>query len=177
MLEYEKIQEYQIGTDLDRELRTVLKTNFPQFEDRRYYKQLPRFRYLARWNGELIGQLGIEHRMIKLGDKPYSIFGALDLCINEANRDQGVASELLAQLTREAEYYGVDFLITFADDHRIYEKNGFQRTDNVVRWLKIHDHEMIGIGEENLGSILLVKQIGTHPWRGGLMVDLLGYLF
>lgn len=177
MLEYEKIQEYQIGQTLDQELRTLLKANFPQFQDRRYFKQLPRYRYLARWNGELIGQMGIEHRMIKLGDKPVSIFGGIDLCIAEGYREQGLASELLAQLTREAEHYGIDFIIVFADDHRIYEKNGFQRTDNVCKWLKIHDHEMIGIGEENLGKILLVKQIGATGWIGGLTVDLLGYLF
>jgi GNAT superfamily N-acetyltransferase len=177
MLEYEKLQEYQIGPELDLELRALLKLNFPQYEDRRYYKQLPRFRYLARFNGELIGHLGIEHRMIKLGDTPHSIFGAIDLCTKEEYRNQGIASELLAQLGREAASYGIDFLVCFADDHRLYERDGFQRTDNVVRWLKIHDHESIGIGEENLGSILLVKQIGNTPWRGGLLVDLLGYLF
>jgi hypothetical protein len=35
----------------------------------------------------------------------------------------------------------------FARDPRLYERNSFVRPGNALRWLKIDEHESLGIGE------------------------------
>ena len=63
----------------------------------------------------------------------------------------------------------------FAQDPRVYGRNGFRRATNPFRWVKIHEHQIIGIGEEPLEEAM-VKEVGSRPWPNGL-IDLLGYQF
>ena len=63
----------------------------------------------------------------------------------------------------------------FADDARLYTRNGYHRADNHLSWLKIHEHANFGIGEDVLEE-LMVKQLGERAWPTG-RVDLLGYQF
>jgi len=66
-------------------------------------------------------------------------------------------------------------MILFALKPDLYRRNGFYAPMNPLRWVKIHEHQILGIGEEVLPE-LMVKGLSGKAWPSG-MVDLLGYQF
>jgi hypothetical protein len=56
----------------------------------------------------------------------------------------------------------IDLLVVFADDSRLYAENGYQRVANICRWLKVDEHQIIGVGEESLSDCMMVKQLGDY---------------
>jgi hypothetical protein len=82
---------------------------------------------------------------------------------------------MLNQLEQLGREHHIEFLVLFAQDPRLYERHGYRRADNLLRWLKIHEHRNLGIGEDVLEE-LMFKGIGERAWPDG-PVDLLGYQF
>jgi hypothetical protein len=177
MMRIETIPEYEISRDVNQLIIRLLVDSFPSYPpDRSYYKILPQFRYLV-WAGEnLIAQMGVEHRVITNTGIPARIFGLIDLCVASPDRGQKIATTLLQQVEKLGRTSKVDFLILFADDSRLYIENGYQRVTNLCRWMKVDEHQTIGIGEESKADCMMVRQIGIQKWHDGT-VDLLGYLF
>ncbi len=173
----EEIIEYDIDPQLHDEITRLRNDCFPEdSKERSYFKQLPHFRFLAFEDEILVGQMGIDHRMISVGNSVFSIFGVIDLCIATSYRNRGIASELLEQLSALASEKRIDFLFLVADDHRLYQKNGFQFISTDLTWLRIDEHINYGVGRERFENELMVKQTGKKFWPDG-PVDLLGYLF
>lgn len=82
---------------------------------------------------------------------------------------------MLAWLEHLGQESRADFIILFALKPDFYRRNGFHAPMNLLRWMKIHEHETLGIGEEVLPE-LMVKGLTERSWPSG-MVDLLGYQF
>ncbi|MEV5788034.1 GNAT family N-acetyltransferase [Streptomyces sp. NPDC052287] len=175
VMKIETKAEHEIDSITHQKLCELLKSCFPEYPSRTYYKQLPHLRYLA-WEEEvLIAQVGIDHRMIRSGDTPLRVFGIIDLCVTSSTRSRGLASNILTQIESMACSSRVDALLLFADDPRVYLANGYRKVSNRVKWLMINDHETLGITEKPLGE-MMVKMLSDDPWDEGV-VDLLGYLF
>jgi predicted acetyltransferase len=175
-MQIELVPEYKLSDRVRQLLTQLLVTSFPDYPDRSYYKLMPQFRYLV-WAGDvLVAQVGIEHRVINNSGIPVKIFGAIDLCVASAYRSQGIATILLEQIAALGKTSNLDFSILFADDSRLYLKNGYQRVTNICRWMTVDEHQTFGIGEESMSDCLMVKQLGEQIWQDGI-VDLLGYLF
>ena len=113
--------------------------------------------------------------MIGTETGPVGILGIIDLCVAEAHRGRGTATQMLLWVEALARETSVPFLMLFAQDRRLYNRNGFIHGTNPLRWVKIHEHEIIGIGEEALAE-LMVKAVGEKAWPEE-RVDLLGYQF
>ena len=105
-----------------------------------------------------------------------STFGLVDLCVRGSERSRGLAGRLLAEVTELARSCGMDFVVLFADDDRLYTRNGWVRAANPCSWLKIDDHTTLGLATAEDTGALMVKKIGPHDWPDGV-VDLLGHLF
>jgi GNAT superfamily N-acetyltransferase len=173
----EVVPEYKLSADIHKLANRLLVKSFPDYPlDRSYYKLLPQFRYLV-WAGDnLIAQMGIEHRVISNTGIPLRIFGVIDLCVDPDYRSQKIATTLLQQAEELGKTSKVDFAILFADDSRLYTKNGYQRVANICRWMKVDEHQTFGIGAESMSDCMMVKQLDKQTWQAGI-VDLLGYLF
>ncbi len=176
-MQIETVLEYKLSDDVRKLANRLLVESFTDYpSDRSYYKLLPQFRYLV-WAGEkLIGQMGVEHRVITNAGIPVRIFGLIDLCVALPYRSQRIAATLLQQVEELGRTSNVDFLVLFADDSRLYAKNGYQRVANLCRWMRVDEHQTLGVGEESQSDCMMVKQLGEQAWQEGL-VDLLGYLF
>lgn len=168
--------EAEIGTDLRQRVQALLEACFPGYPSRSYFKLPPHFRYLVMTGGELAAQMGVELRVIRVGSTVVRTFGVVDLCVRKSGRSRGLAGRLLAELTELARACGMDFVILFADDDRLYTRNGWARAANPCTWVKIHDHTTLGVARAADTGALMVKVTGQQAWPEG-EVDLLGHLF
>lgn len=171
-------EEYALGAHRRDAIRALLAESFPDAPftgTRTYGKQLPARRLLASDGDRLVGHLGLEHRVIGTNGGPREIFGIVDLCVAPRWRGCGVASRMLDWLEALARESGIPFLVLFAQDRRLYERNGYRHAGNPLRWAKIHEHRLTGVAEEPLAE-LMVKSVAGAPWPEGV-VDLLGHQF
>jgi GNAT superfamily N-acetyltransferase len=170
--------EFEVSPALNQKLIELKHSCFESYAktDRSYYKQLPHHRLLTFHHEELIANIALDYRVITISEKPFKIFGLIDVCVSPSYQGQGIASSLLEQITQMGKQHSVDFLIAFATDSRIYQKNGFYLVNNYFQWLRIDEHKNYGVGIERIDSEVWVKPLRDHAWTDG-PVDLLGYLF
>ncbi|MEZ4979944.1 MAG: GNAT family N-acetyltransferase [Chitinophagales bacterium] len=66
---------------------------------------------------QIIGQLGIDFRVMRLNENAVNVFGLIDLCVDREFRAKGLAKALLAEFERIARTgsYKVDFLFLVSD--------------------------------------------------------------
>jgi GNAT acetyltransferase-like protein len=171
-----RVAEAEIGESLRRQVQALLQACFDGYPGRSYFKLPPHFRYLAMKNGALAAQMGVELRVIRVGSTVVRTFGVVDLCVTASERSSGLAGRMLAEVTELARACGMDFVILFADDDRLYTRNGWARAGNPCSWVKIHEHTTLGLAIQADTGALMVKAIGQQAWPDG-EVDLLGHLF
>jgi len=177
MIHFEMLLEYELEQNVKIHIHDLLVQSFPEYpQEQIYYKLLPQFRYLAWMGEELIAHMGVEHRVITNDGKPAQIFGIIDLCVSEPYRSQKVATKLLHRIESLGRNHSIDFLVLFADDDRLYRANGYQRVENMCRWVMIDEHQIIGVAERSLADCMMVKPIAGQTWENG-PVDMLGYVF
>jgi predicted N-acetyltransferase YhbS len=171
-----RIAELELGADLAGQLTGLLRESFPDYPDRPYFKLPPHFRYVATADGEVVGHVGVELRMIRVGDRVLRTLGLVDVCVRAGARSHGLATRLLAEVTESARHGDIDFVILFADDDRVYTRNGWVRVDNPVTWVKVHEHTTVGLAERVATGEMMVLPTGEGTWPDG-DVDLLGHRF
>jgi GNAT superfamily N-acetyltransferase len=172
-----RVAEAEIGVNLSSRLQSLLQECFPGYPDRSYFKLPPHFRYLAMTSGgDVAAQMGVEFRVIRVDESPLRTFGVVDLCVTDGERSRGLAARLLAELTEFARSCGMAYIVLFADDDRLYARNGWVRVTNRCSWVRIHDHATLGIARQEDTGAMMVKAVGEQAWPDG-DVDLLGHLF
>jgi GNAT superfamily N-acetyltransferase len=155
----------------------VLQECFPGYPSRSYFKLPPHFRYLAMTSGGgVAAQMGVEFRVIRVGDSVVRTFGVVDLCVTQSERSRGLAGRLLADVTEFARSCGMAFVVLFADDDRLYARNGWARVTNRCSWVRIDDHRTLGIASRADPGAMMVKPVGEQAWPQD-DVDLLGHVF
>ena len=179
-LKIKKIFEMDIQDGMIEGIQSLLSECFqPDYPTSRiYYKQLPHARILAfNEEDELVGHAGLDYRVMNVNDTRVRVLGIIDLCVSPRFRSQGIGSRILLEVESYCQNRDVDFLLLFADQKDLYERNGFSSPHNKCRWLKINDQNQtsIGIGNEYIEE-LMIKEVGDREWSDGDL-DLLGYLY
>ena len=170
--------EMTISESMDTELIELLQHAFPSiYPNRRYFKQLPHFRLIAYEDEQIIGQVGLDFRVMNMDGEPIHVLGIIDLCVRDEVRGRGVGRALMEKVIDLGEAYPVDFLLLFADRPDLYERVGFHKVSNTCTWLQIDDENQTirGIGEASFDE-LMVRSVGDKRWTEGKL-DLLGYLY
>lgn len=171
------VNDFEIPKEKREALRVLLNSCFPDyFIQREYFKQIPKFRYLVWDEEKLVAQMGVENRVINIDGDIVRIFGVIDLCVEDGYRSHNIATNLLERVEYLGLKNGIDFIILFADDHRLYRKNGYRLVSNICRWLAIDELRSVEIIEKRLTNCFMVKSLSQKSWKNG-QVDLLGYLF
>ena len=172
-----KKEEYNLTQGETTQLNDLLKTSFPGlFENRIYMKQLPHFRLLVKNNDKIIAQTGVDYRVVRVGDKVFRVFGVIDLCVESSFRKRKIAEKLLDEVFSLIKKNYGDFIVLFADDHRLYKRLGYQLKKNKCTWLGVDEHKTVGIIEDVLDDCLMVKEVSGQKWPEGKF-DMLGYLY
>lgn len=174
-----KKSDFEVSEKEKKELLKLLSDSFPgYFSSRLYYKNVPTFRLLAKQNDQIIAQLGVDYRVIhSRNNGPLQIFGIVDLCVSKDFQQRGIATQLLSTLEEMATESSIDALVLFADDHRLYQKAGFQNIQVTCRFLAIEELSSICILEKDRGDCFMVKNIKHNLDFKNDQIDMLGYVF
>ncbi len=176
-MKIQRIEEFKINKKQHSIISELLKLCFSAYpSNRSFYKQFPSFRYLVFKEKKLIAHLAIIHRMIKVGQENFAIFGVSDLCVHPDFQQKKVASVLLEELETLGKKHNIDFITLIAHEQKFYKKNGFQVYNNNCRWLIINEQQSLGLAQRNLGNSLMIRALGEKNWNNG-MVDFQGCLF
>ena len=170
--------EYAISAEVCSQLRLLLDECFPDtFEGRTYFKQLPHMRLLALDGDSVVGQVGIDGRVVNVGGAIVSIFGLIDMAVHPARRGKHVGTLLLAEAERIARACEREFLVLMADRHELYLKEGYRRVQPAItKWLAIENRHSVELTVQDLSECFMVKPLTERTWPVG-MIDMLGYLF
>lgn len=175
------IDELALDAEIKLQIADLMKLCFPEedFHGRHYFKQLPHYRLLLKNQNQLIGQLGLDYRVMTLNDEPINVLGVMEFAIHPKYQKQGMARLLLNELDHLAQKFktNIDFLFLVADRHDFYQKFGFQLTAQHARWLVTEEHINYGMKEGFFDDCLMYKQVGTKPWVENGNLDFMGYWY
>jgi len=172
-----RIEEFKLSPKQHLEISSLLKICFSAYpEERSFYKQFPTFRFLVSENKSIIAHLAIVHRMIKVEEENFAIFGVSDLCVHPDFQHKNIASMLLEELEKLGNKHTIDFIVLIAQEQNFYKKNAYKTFDNNCRWLIINETQSLGIAQRSLDHALMVKPLNEKKWKKGT-VDFLGSLF
>ena len=175
------IDELALDVETKLQIADLMKACFPEedFHGRHYFKQLPHYRLLLKDKNQLIGQLGLDYRVMTLNGESINVLGVMEFAIFPQYQKQGMARLLLNELDQLAQKFqtNIDFIFLVADQHDFYRKFGFQLTAQHARWLVTEEHINYGMKEGFFDDCLMYKQVGTKPWVENGKLDLMGYWY
>lgn len=177
-IEIVRREEDQLTLRENTQITKLLDKCFPNtFRGQTYFKQLPAFRFLAIDDNKIVGHVGVVHRIMRLGKNPIRIFGVVDLCVAHTQRQHKLGSKLMQTLICTAQKAHADFIVLFANDHRLYKSLGFSPQANLCKFMAVDEHQTLGIHQKVLDDCLMVKALGKSPWLANAELDMLGWLF
>jgi len=177
MFKIESKHETELSKQEREELLTILNNSFDGvFGSQIFFKQIPHLRYFVKGNDKIIAHVGIDYRGMNLGGKIIFVVGIIDLCVVPNHRRKGWGSELIKHIENTYKEKA-DFLLLFADDHRVYLKNGFTLANNQVSWLGIDKGKTLGIISKNLDDCLMYKPLNKDALWSIDSLDMMGYLY
>lgn len=173
--EVKRLSEAEIDPHLHLSLQGLLGACFDGYPQRSYFKIPPHFRYVVTEGPTVLAHLGVELRVIRVGERILRTFGVVDVCVREDRRGQGSAGRLLEEVARYASACAMDFVVLFADRDDLYTRHGFTRVDNPLTWVKINDHHTIGLAQSVTPHEMMVRPVTGAVWPPG-EIDLLGHV-
>ena len=172
----EIISEIEVSKEQHQAITALRNSAFPDHQvERSYYKQLSHMRALQHREGRLVGYLGLDYRMVSVGDSAYKVLGVIDFCVAENVRGQGVGTSMLSELDEYAKNRDVDFIILISDLHDFYSSQGYVQITSTNSWLRLHEHLSYDVAVEEIDD-LYVKPLNGKQWPLG-DIDWLGYMY
>ena len=180
-MDIQLIEEFKLSHDLKTQIAELLKICFPDacFYGRTYFKQLPHYRLILSVDQQLVGQLALDYRVMRLNQQPIYVLGLIDFAIHPHYQNQGYSKLLIRALEHMVAKFeqNIDFLLLTTKQPEFYRKLGFQTTNQTVQWLAIEHLKNYGIQEQYIENELMYKRIGQKKWSEQSVLDMLGYWY
>ncbi|MBM4946324.1 GNAT family N-acetyltransferase, partial [Vibrio parahaemolyticus] len=64
---------------------------------------------------QLVGYMGLDYRVVSVGDEIYKVLGVSDFCVDNTFQRQGIGKGMLSQLNEYASTKDIDFIILISD--------------------------------------------------------------
>lgn len=171
----ERIEELHLSPTDRAQIATLLADSFDvDFGGRSFYVQPHHLRMVHR-DVTIVGHLGLNFRLIRLGDRLVPVLGIGDVATARSHRGQGVASGLLRAAIDEGRRSPAELMLLFGDAG-LYRGHGFRAVTNPVRHQRLDGHvsgDSVLSGDE----MLKVLELKTGSWDDHATVDILGFKF
>ena len=173
----EFIEDAAVDAVLDRQLRALLtlcftKPNDVVFRDRRYFHELPRWRWFMRNDsGELIAHIAVHDKRIGTSAGELRIAGIAEVCVHPQQRGHGLVRELLASAHPWLAAHDIPVAMLFGDK-RHYTSSGYRNISNPIR----SRNSETGAWIVEPSEWAMVKPLRNFDWPAGI-VDLRGPTF
>lgn len=160
------------------ELRELLHEAFGDYYvDRIFFKQIPHERILLKSEAGIVGQCGLDHRVMRADDRFIYTLGVVDVCVRAELRGRRLGERLMREVFAVGQARKVDHIVLLAKDGRLYQRLGFSPLTAQVTWLAIEDLHSVAVLTETI-----TDEIYTHPIRAPhrlrvAHLDFLGYMF
>ncbi len=165
------VNEFELTESMQKQAAQLLCMCFPETYNEgkplHYFKQLPNYRLLLTRDEVLIGQMGIDYRVMSLNNKPVTVFGVIGITIHPDYQGKGYGTTLMQEYINIANNHkhNIDFLFLVTDKPAFYERMGFLKTNPTVTWMKIHKGTTHSIGHEQIDdSHFMYKNISGKKW-------------
>ena len=180
-LSFELINEYQLTSIQKNEIAALLKLGFPEvdYQGRIYYKQLPHYRLLIKYNQEIIGVISLDYRAMRLNDKIINIIGVIDFVVHPNFQSRGIGKKSLVYLINYFKQFNsnIDFIYLVTDIPEFYKKLGFKSTSLQIKWMAIHQQSTHSILNQKVADcFLMYLALNDTKWEDGVL-DMLGYWY
>ena len=173
----ERRLESEISSDTHRAIQALRNSCFVEHQvSRSYGKQLPHFRILASDQDDLVGHVGVDHRVMRFDDQVCSVFGVVDLCVAEGMRGKGIGGALISSVEEYARKGRIDAMFLLCYRPELYLRHGFKSLDAQCNWLGIDEHKNLGVLSEYIAGAIMIKSLGMDRLPTG-PIDFLGYMF
>lgn len=175
------VTELEIDSATKLDIAQLLLVAFPEvnYNNRHFFKQLPHYRLLLKEDNRLVGQMGIDFRVMCLNGELVTVLGVIDLAVHPDFQGKGLGTKLMKEFDKIASnhHYNIDFAFLVTDKPGFYTRLGYKPTEITTSWLKLDQGRNYGVGHEKItDSIFMFKQINSKVWRDGEL-DLLGYMY
>ena len=176
-LRLEYVREPAVSAELDRELRELFSSCFPQprtafFRERRYANEMPLHRYLLRGpGGELLAHVAVHEKRILVAGASFTVGGIAEVCVHDSQRGLGRAKELLGHAHQGLRELGVPFALLFGEVP-IYGSSGYQHLTAPIRIFEPATNSY----KNEPSALALYKPLGARSWPDG-PIDLDGPMF
>ncbi|EHH1028277.1 GNAT family N-acetyltransferase [Vibrio parahaemolyticus] len=91
--------EIELSKEQHNSIEVLRNKSFPEHQvTRSYYKQLPHMRALKYRDDQLVGYMGLDYRVVSVGDEIYKVLGVSDFCVEQSSQRNGIGTDMLSQL-------------------------------------------------------------------------------
>ncbi|WP_045496533.1 GNAT family N-acetyltransferase [Vibrio hyugaensis] len=154
-MRFEYLLDDDVTQELDAKLRRLLSICFTKeqdqlFQTQRYFKEIPRHRYLI-WDGErLAAHIAVHEKQVMIDDQFFPISGIAEVCVQPEYRGKGLVKILLKAIHQDALERGDAFSVLFGRTH-IYKSSGYLPTDNLKmevkpsKWISTEDTMVLSL--------------------------------
>lgn len=168
------IEDAEVDAVLNEKLIKILSgcfDNQPLFKERRYYKEMPGFRWYIEENGQIIAHTAVHEKNILVGDQKIKIGGIAEVCAHPEYRGKGLVKLLLKNVDRWLVGNNYKYAMLFGDKN-VYGSSGYFNIDNQIKYVDYETKEV----KIEISNCAMVKTLAGEPWLEGL-VDLMGPTF
>ena len=172
----ERIPEWSLGNQDDREIAELLTRSFPtDFGGRSYYRTRQHLRFVHRHEGRIIGHMALQFRAMRLGATLITVAALADVATDHIHRGQGIAGQMLAAVLAVAKASPADFLLLFGNAG-LYHGSGCRTVHNLMIWVEMNG-AVTGAIHQEPAQEMMVLPLQDMPWNDQADLDLLGSLF
>ena len=175
------IPEYALTREDRQQVADLVQRVFPddEYRGRAYFKQHAHARILLKEEGQLIGHVGLDYRVMTVNKEPVNVLGLIDVVVLPERHGQRIGSQLLAEVDRIAatNQHNIDALFLVADRHSFYARAGYRLVAQTVTWLRIDQQINYGMKTERFDQDFMVKEMGNYVWPDEAELDMLGYWY
>lgn len=164
----------QVDEVLDKRLRELLCACFsdPCFRKGRYYREVPRHRWMVWEEGEmgerLVGHLAMHEKAVRIRETRYLVGGIAEVCVHPDLRGKGWVKALVEEVIRWTDGKGMTFLVLFGKTE-VYRSSGFATVKNLFTEKEGDEGKVI---EGTTGA--MVRAVAGSDWPHEEPVFLLG---